>query len=170
MRGLLLGAVGAAAVLCGIAIQPALAQRQCSSAAERATFEVQALRTELMVLAVGCNEDNRYNAFMRRFQGDLQANEREVQAYFKRKFGRSAQTEQDRFVTDMANARSRLGTDLGTDFCPRNSQIFTEVMALRSSAELHEFAAAKDLLPPALNVCQEVASAPPPKATTTHKR
>ncbi len=149
MRGLILGA----AALCGLALQPALAQRQCASPADQAAFEVQALRSELMVLATGCNEDSRYNAFIRRYQSDLQANERAVSAYFKKYYGRSGQAEHDRFVTDMANARSRVGTGLGSDFCPRNGQIFSEVLALRNAAELAEFAAAKDLLPPTIDIC-----------------
>ena len=145
----------AAAVLLGVAPTIADAQRRCDSEAERAAFEIQALRSELMVLATGCNEDNRYNAFIRKFQRDLQANERDVSTYFKRHFGRSAQSEHDRFVTEMANARSRLGTDLGTDFCPRNSLMFAEVLSLQNASDLAHFAAGKDLLPPALGICQD---------------
>ncbi|MGE0223344.1 MAG: hypothetical protein AB7S57_08800 [Acetobacteraceae bacterium] len=169
MRGLILGA----AALCGLALQPAMAQRQCASLADQSAFEVQALRSELMVLATGCSEDQRYNAFMRRFQPDLQANERAISAYFKRNYGRSGQAEHDRFVTDMANARSRAGTQLGSDFCARNSMIFQEVMSLRNTTELAEFAAAKDLIPATVSVCHErgasahnqVASAPAAKTT-----
>jgi len=165
MRRFLLGL----AVLGGLAVQPALAQRHCASHDEVSAFEVMALRSELMVLATGCNEDSRYNAFIRRFQGDLQANERAISAYFRKHYGRSAQNEQDRFVTDMANARSRLGTQLGSDFCPRNSLIFAEVMALRSASELAAFAAAKDLVPSTMGICQQVASAPTPTPTTTKR-
>lgn len=165
MRGMILGL----AALCGVAVQPALAQRHCASHAEVSAFEIMALRSELMVLATGCNEDQRYNAFMRRFLPDLQANERAIQAYFRKHYGRSAQNEQDRFVTDMANARSRLGTQLGTDFCPRNSLIFAEVMALRNTAELAEFAAAKDLVPATMGVCQQVAQGPATVAAASSK-
>lgn len=161
MRRVILGL----AALCGLAVQPALAQRHCASHAEMSAFEIMALRSELMVLATGCNEDGRYNAFIRRFQPDLQANERAINTYFKKHYGRSAQHEQDRFVTDMANARSRLGTQIGSDFCPRNGLIFAEVMALRNAGELAEFAAAKDLVPANMGVCQQVASAPQPASS-----
>jgi hypothetical protein len=164
MRATVLGL----AVLCGLAMTPAMAQRQCASHAEVSAFEIQALRSELMVLATGCNEDQRYNAFMRKFLPELQANERAVATYFKKHYGRSAQSEQDRFVTDLANARSRAGTQLGTDFCPRNGLIFSEVMALRNTAELAEFAASKDLVPPTMGICQQVtqvAQAPAAKAS-----
>ena len=165
MRGFVLGL----AALCGLAAQPALAQRHCASTAELSAFEVQALRSELMVLATGCNEEQRYNAFIRKFQPDLQANERAISAYFKKHYGRSSQAEHDRFVTDMANARSSMGTQLGTDFCPRNAQIFSELMALRSATELAEYAASKDLVPPTMGICQQVAEAPAAKPATTKR-
>jgi hypothetical protein len=136
-----------------LSAQPVLAQRQCSSLSDQSAFEVQALRSELMVLATGCHDDEQYNAFIRRYQADLQANERSIDAYFRHRYGKSAQVEHDRFVTDLANAISRQGTDLGGDFCPRNGLIFNEVLALQSASELTEFAAGKDLVPGSVQIC-----------------
>ena len=59
----------------------------------------------------------------------------------------------DRFVTDLANAISRQGSDLGGDVCPRNGLIFNEVLALESVAELADFAAGKNLIPTSVAVC-----------------
>lgn len=161
MRRLMFATVALAA----LALQPALAERQCASLADQSTFEIQALRSELMVLATGCHDDDGYNAFIRRYQSDLQANERAIDAYFKRRYGRSAQFQHDRFVTDLANAMSRQGSELGGDFCPRNGMIFKEVLALRSAAELPDFAAGKDLIPPTIDVCAgTTAPATPTKA------
>jgi len=134
-------------------LQPVMAAQRCTSNSDQVAFEVQALRSELMVLATGCHTDDQYNAFIRRFQGDLQANERQVSAYFQHRYGRSAQTEHDKFVTDMANAMSRLGSDLGTDFCPRNAQMFKEVLALTSNEQLNDYAAGKNLIPASVDVC-----------------
>ncbi len=145
--------VSAVTALTLLSVQPVLAQPQCSSVADQSAFEVQALRSELMVLATGCHDDDRYNAFIRRYQGDLQGNERTINAYFQHRYGRMAQTEHDRFVTDLANAISRQGSDLGGDFCPRNGLIFNEVLALESAAELTDFAAGKNLIPASVDVC-----------------
>ena len=145
--------VSAVAALTLLTTQPLFARDQCSSEVDQSAFEVQALRSELMVLATGCHDDERYNAFIRRYQGDLQANERMINAYFQHRYGRSAQVEHDRFVTDLANAISRQGSDLGGDFCPRNGLIFNEVLALEKTAELNEFAAGKDLVPASVAVC-----------------
>jgi hypothetical protein len=141
-----------------LSAQPVLAQRQCTSLSDQSAFEVQALRSELMVLATGCHNDDQYNAFIRRFQADLQGNERAINAYFQHRYGRAAQTEHDRFVTDLANAISRQGTDLGGDFCPRNGMIFNEVLALQSATELADFAAGKNLVPASVEICTPMAS------------
>ncbi len=133
--------------------QPVLAARPCASLTDQSAFEVQALRSELMVLATGCHDDEQYNAFIRRYQPNLQANERDIDAYFRHRYGRSGQTEHDRFVTELANAMSRQGSDLGGDFCPRNGLIFNEVLALPAASDLPEFAAGKDLVPASVEIC-----------------
>ena len=158
-------AVTAVAVISLLSAQPTLAARQCTSVADQSAFEVQALRSELMVLATGCHDDSRYNAFIRRYQADLQANEKLITAYFQHRYGRMGQTEHDRFVTELANAISRQGSDLGGDFCPRNGLIFNEVLALDRPAELTDFAAGKNLVPTSVEICTPIPSA----AVITHK-
>jgi hypothetical protein len=157
--------MSAAVALTVLAAQPVLAERQCSSTADQSAFEVQALRSELMVLATGCHDDERYNAFMHRYQPDLQANERLIISYFQHRYGRAAQTEHDRFVTELANAMSRQGSDLGGDFCPRNGMIFNEVLALESTGELSDFAAGKNLVPGSIEICTPL----PSSAAATRK-
>jgi hypothetical protein len=150
--------VSAVAALAMLWTQPVLAQRPCTSLSDQSAFEVQALRSELMVLATGCHDDELYNAFIRRFQADLQGNERAINAYFQHRYGRAAQTEHDRFVTELANALSRQGSEMGGDFCPRNGLIFKEVLALQSATELADFAAGKDLVPASIEICTPMAS------------
>jgi hypothetical protein len=157
--------VSAVAALIMLSAQPVLAERQCSSLADQSAFEVQALRSELMVLATGCHDDERYNAFIRRYQSDLQGNERAINAYFQHRYGRTGQTEHDRFVTDLANAISHQGSDLGGDFCPRNGMIFNEVLALESATELADFAAGKNLVPASVDICTPMPSAAARKAS-----
>src|SRR5271166_5081653 len=105
-------------------------------------------------------EDERYNSFIRKYQADLMGNERAVGDVFKRMYGKRAQQEHDRFTTDLANGESSAGMHLGTDFCARNSVIFSEVMALRSAAELPAYAKGKDLVPATVDLCPQVAQAP----------
>jgi hypothetical protein len=146
--------------------QAAAAELQCLPQAERSAFEVAALRSHLMVLATGCHEDDGYNAFVRKYQSDLMANERAVGEYFSRHYGKRGQSEHDRFTTDLANAESDVGMHLGSDFCPRNRALFPEVLSLRSPTELAAYAAGKDLIPPTIDPC---AGAPAAKSGPAQK-
>jgi hypothetical protein len=145
--------------------QLASAQLQCLSPAQRAAFDLQALRSELMVLATGCGDDRAYNEFITRYRPELQANEKDIDTWFKHRYGRRGQQEHDRFVTELANAQASSGSHLGSEFCPRNGQIFSQAMALRSATELPPFAAGQALFPRSMDVCPvEVAQAPARKA------
>jgi hypothetical protein len=152
-----------------LAAQQAYAQLECLSPNERAAVEVAALRSELMVLATGCQADNNYNAFIRKYQPDLMSNERALDEIFKHKYGRRAQQEHDRFTTELANAESTAGLRLGTDFCEHNGMIFREVMVLQSPTELASYAAGKNLIPPAAEVCQQIAPAPATRKPATKR-
>jgi len=136
------------------------AQLQCLAPEERAAVDVAALRSQLMVLATGCHQDDRYNAFIRKYQPDLVGNEKAIDDIFKRKFGKRAQQEHDRFTTELANVEFSTGMRLGSDFCEHNGLIFPEVMSLRSPAELTAYAAGKDLVPATVEMCPQVAQAP----------
>src|ERR1700759_2318344 len=127
-----------------LTVQQAQAQLECLPPQERAAIEVAALRSELMVLATGCHDDDGYNAFIRKFQPELQGNEKAIGAMFQHKYGRRGQQEHDRFTTDLANAESSVGMNLGTDFCGRNGLLFQEVLALSSASDLAAYAAGKD--------------------------
>lgn len=150
--------------------QQAQAQLQCLAPHERSAVEVAALRSQLMVLATGCRQDESYNAFIRKYQPDLMGNERAIGDMFKKKYGKRGQQEHDRFTTELANAESSAGMRLGTDFCERNGLIFREVMALRSASELESYAAGKDLVPASMEVCQQVAQAPATTSKAAAKR
>lgn len=129
-----------------IAVQPAIA-KQCPF--DQSSLEVQGLRSELMVLATGCHEDARYNATLRRYQPALQANERAISAAFRAQYGRAGQTQQDRFVTDLANARSESANHMGADFCGHDGLIFNEMAAVQP-ADLAAYAAGKQMMPRAI--------------------
>lgn len=144
-----------------LTVQQAQAELQCLPPQERSAVQVAALRSQLMVLATGCHDDNGYNAFIRKFQAELMSNEKAIGAIFQHKYGRRGQQEHDQFTTDLANAESSAGMRLGTDFCDHNGLIIQEVLALRSASELASYAAGKDLVPASLSVCSVMGSPPP---------
>jgi hypothetical protein len=153
----------------GLLVSPyAQAAELCSNPADQTVFDLAALKSELMVLATGCKDsDNAYNAFVNRYKPELGANDHALATYFKRAYGRNAQREQDAYVTNLANSQSQHGVHQGSDFCPRTSAIFREVMTLRDGKDLPEFAAGKDLIPDELGAC---VPAPTPTRATASTR
>ena len=116
---------------------------ECVRPADHASLDVAALKSNLMVTALTCDAGERYNAFIRKFQPELASQERALSGYFGRAGGRNARKQQDDYVTNLANSRSQDGTRQGSRYCAYNLPTFDEVMALRSNAELAEYAAAK---------------------------
>ena len=140
--------------------QQGLATAACITPANESAFEIEALKSEMMVLATGCHNDAEYNAFIRRFQPDLQEAEHRIDAYFHHTYGSRGQQEHDAYITSLANAESDVGLTMGTDFCSRNASLFQEAMALPTTSDLPAYAAGKNIVPASLGTC----SAPPTPA------
>jgi hypothetical protein len=148
------------------AVVPVDAAPACSSAADQSAYEILALREVMTVLIIKCKRENEYNVnFIKRFQPALQANEREVLAYFRRLYGGAGQGRKDGFTTELVNVLSQEANAQGTEFCGREGQIIPEMDALRSMNELGPYAATKDLSPVGMSMCPVTAArvAAPPK-------
>jgi hypothetical protein len=152
----------------------ALAVPRCANETDQAIFEVEALKTELMVVATTCkgNAEDRYNDFVRRYQQALVVTNRGIGQYFSRSrsHGKGGQRQQDIFITELANARSNAARQLGSDFCPRNNGLFEEVMSLSGVTDLPAYAATKDLLSSGVTACPGGAAAAPARATPAAAR
>ena len=162
-------ALVAAAALLG---QPVQALARCTNETDQAIFEVEALKTELMVVATTCKgpAEDRYNDFVRRYQQGLVVSNRGIGQYFSRAHGKGGQRQQDIFITELANARSNMARQLGSDYCPRNAGLFDEVMALQGVTDLPAYAATKDLLSSGVTACPGGAAPAPARATTAARR
>ncbi len=85
---------------------------------------VLALRTELMVAALGCGQRASYNSAVRRHKRGLAAAEREVISWFDA----AGQTrDYDSWITSLANARSVAHAADRVAFCARTQALFREV-------------------------------------------
>jgi hypothetical protein len=147
----------------------ALAAPRCPNEAEQSVFEVEALKSELMVVGITCKQEDRYNAFMERYRPRLAENYRAFEQHFNRTRGRAGKSATDAYVTNLAQTRGFEAQKLGSDFCLRNPGLFDEVMALPSPADLPAYAAGKDLIPESLGACATTA-APTRTAGAASKR
>jgi hypothetical protein len=136
------------------------AAQPCARPVDVTAFDVASLKSKLMVTALTCNQQDRYNDFVRRFRADLLTHERSLRAYFARAFGGRAQREHDDYITSLANTQSQAGISQGTLFCQQNVSVFSEVMALANGPALASYAASKHLMQPI-----EVIACPAPTRT-----
>jgi hypothetical protein len=134
---------------------------QCAKPADVSAFAIAGLKSKLMVTALTCSQQDRYNEFVQRFRSDLMSQERALHAYFARAFGGSrAQREHDDYITSLANTVSQNGIRQGTWYCQQNVGIFTEVLALQKSSDLAGYAASRALPQPI-----EIVACPVPTRT-----
>ena len=141
-------------LMCGLVVagllggQLADAAEQCARPADRTAFDMQGLKSELMVTALSCGVQPRYNAFINRFHADLGMEEKALNTYFSRSYGRSGQKAHDDYVTQLANEQSSDGLKAGTAFCARNVGMFDEVQALHGASEVSSYVSGKDIIQP----------------------
>ena len=143
MRALMSGVVAAS-----LLISQASAATTCARPAEKTAFDVAGLKSQLMVTALSCSVQDKYNAFVVRFRPNLVALDKTLTGFFGRTYGRRGQAQHDDYVTSLANQQSEEGTKLGNDFCHQKVVMFDEVMALSSPSDLPTYASGKALAQP----------------------
>ena len=153
-----------AGLVAGQLLAAPFAAAQCVRSADHAAFDITALKTSLMVTALTCAAGERYNAFVRKYQPELTAQDRALNGYFIRANSRSGRKQHDDYVTQLANSRSQEGTRQGSVYCNYNLPVFDEVMALRNGTELADYAAGHTVEQP-INV--SACGAATPAATRT---
>jgi hypothetical protein len=143
----------------------------CTYEGDRVAFDIEGLKSQLMVTALVCKQQDHYNDFMARYRPDLVTSERELGAYFKRVDGRAAQKAYDDYISNLANVQEQDGLKAGTAFCDNLPDLFDEVMALHDSAELDEFANSQAIVQPvAFEMCTTVAAPPTTVRRVKHTR
>jgi len=146
---------------------PAAVAPACEFPAERTAFDIEGLKSELMVTALKCDQRDQFNAFMTRFRPTVAAEEHDLNAYFKRSYGRAAQKAYDSYITNLGNIQEQDGLKAGTAFCENLPAMFSEVMSLHDESELHAYANSKTIAQP---VTFETCAAPPPVERTVHSK
>lgn len=124
------------------------AMAQCVRSTDHSAFDITGLKTHLMVTALTCAADEKYNAFVIKYRPELASQDKALGGWFARTHGRRARQQQDDYITQLANIRSQDGIRQGSLFCSQNLGTFDEVMALRNGSELPEYAAGKAMLQP----------------------
>ncbi len=129
----------------------------CIHPAEQLAFDIEGLKSELMVTALACKAQDKYNVFMRAYQSDVAHEEKDLTTYFKRGYGRASQKEYDEYISNLANVQEQDGLKAGTAFCDNLPAMFDEVMSLHNASELPDYARSQAIAQPvALSNCPAV--------------
>lgn len=139
----------------------------CEFPADRTAFDIEGLKSELMVTALACHQQEQYNAFMSRYQPTVAEQEHALNAYFKRSYGRTSQKAYDDYISNLANIQEQDGLKAGTAFCDNLATMFSEVMSLHDSSELHDYVNSKTIAQP---VTFETCAAAPPAEPKARRR
>jgi hypothetical protein len=145
MRSLLSSLV-ATALLVGTTGQTLAQSPPCMRTPEKAAFDIASLKSELMVIAIDCQAQDRYNAFVGRFRSDLQGSEKGLNTYFSRTAKGAMARAHDDYITSLANSQSQDALTRGTLFCDEHVRMFDDVLALKGSADLLSYASGKGLV------------------------
>lgn len=129
-----------AGVLCaGLALPVQAAP--CASKSDWEALRTRIALSALMVDAINCNEQGRYNTVATHFKVPLARDGRQMQAYFRRVHGRQATEQMNSFVTEVANKSSIRTAERTQSYC-QDVQAKFDDMASRKTTEWHTIAAA----------------------------
>lgn len=133
----------------------------CVQPGDQQAFDVIALKSSLMVAALSCDEPDLYNAFIRRFQPNVMAEQNAMDGYYHRAYGLDAQMREDRYVTDLANSQASSTGQTAAVYCSGTEKLFGEVLASRNWDDLVLLTGAKPLPVPAPEAACALAPALP---------
>lgn len=134
--------------LAAIMMTPSIAFAQssaCLQPAEKTAFDIRALQSQLMVVALTCGQQDDYNAFVTRHQGDLASAFRNVASHFRRTAGAQHQRMLDQYITNLANGQSQVGISRGSFFCREQGGLFQIATAATSPAELSQLSVQREV-------------------------
>lgn len=108
---------------------PVPVAKACAKPAEKEAFDVTGLKTRLMVAALSCGSEAKYNAFMRYNHRNLVRQEERLSEYFTRAYGRgrAGQSHLDSYKTDLANVQQQ-ERSRDAAFCATSDSLFSKAM------------------------------------------
>lgn len=135
---------GVAAALIG----PGAALAACLQPVEKTAFDVRALQSQLMVVALTCQQQDDYNNFVRRHMNELNNAQRSVTSYHRRVHGAQHQRQLDLYITNLANSQMQAGITRGSFFCREQAPLFQMATQANTAAELANLTVSRQIPQP----------------------
>ena len=100
------------------------------------------LQTQLMQIALSCGGDDKYDAFVRKFQPQLRQQRDVLGSFFTRAYGRNqSKSAYDQYITQLADAESSYNLSSGVQFCSLSKPTLDQAISLSSPDDLNKFIA-----------------------------
>ena len=129
----------ALAISCVAATAMAQGAAKCARPVEAAALQTAQVQQQLMVAALSCDAIPLYNQFVTAYQKELFAQDKGVQAYFKRLNAKTGTADYHAFKTKMANNSSRTSIAQITDYCTKAKEMFATALAPQNRPTLAAF-------------------------------
>jgi hypothetical protein len=114
----------------------------CARPEEVEAFAAVGLQTQLMQTALSCGADDKYGAFVTKFQSDLRDQRKVLALFFTRAYGSArSRSSFDAYITQLANAQSQNDLKSGDSYCDFSKSQLEKVQALTTVEDLNKFAA-----------------------------
>lgn len=130
---------------------PVPVAKACAKPAEKEAFDVTGLKTRLMVAALSCGAEQKYNAFVRYNRSNLVHQDAMLSAYFNRAYGRgrAGQTHLDSYKTDLANVQQQ-ERSRDAAFCASSDSLFDQAMTGKGKDSIGALASATPIAQPVI--------------------
>jgi hypothetical protein len=100
----------------------------CARPADLNALRTAAMQQRLMVAALSCGESQSYNNFVRSYQTELQASDKNLQAYFRRVNGKTGTADYHAYKTRLANTSSMAVINDMTGYCANAKASFEQAL------------------------------------------
>lgn len=106
----------------------AFAQAKCAQPQDMVALRAAGMQQKLMVAALSCDAVPQYNRFVTAYQKELQAADRNLQAFFRRLNPRTGTSDYHAYKTKLANGSSMSSIGDMRAFCEGAKTIFTSAL------------------------------------------
>jgi len=100
----------------------------CARPADMNALRTAAMQQRLMVAALSCGESQSYNQFVRTYQTELQASDKNLQTYFRRVNGKTGTADYHAYKTRLANSSSMAVINDSVGYCSSAKASFEEAL------------------------------------------
>ncbi|MGH6634685.1 MAG: hypothetical protein ACRED0_00615 [Gammaproteobacteria bacterium] len=118
----------AAFVISGLLNVDAAWAEECAQPHEHTALNARVLQTELMVAALSCGNRPLYNAFVRKFRGELGKQGHSLRLFFARHYAGRGEKDLNVFITRLANETSQRSNADRAAFCSQASSLFYQLL------------------------------------------